>query len=607
MAIRIELFYNHIKQKVEVYADNEECDYFDYLQNKDISSWFEEYKESKLTWRGFVKELEHYLDIPVKNMEFYFYGKEELEKIFSECMQSKGVDIKHDKTIEEVSVELKKSKEFEDGKAFENNEKIEEAKAKYKIAADLGHIQASYDYARLSDDEKSVEYLKKSAENGYGDAQFTLAEYYRKGIYVEQYDREAVYWYKEACNNYHSNAQYQLAKYYSKGDFLNKDLNKAKELFEKSAKAGVVLAWLELGKHYFYNENNNEEAVVCWSNAEKENNLEAQYFLGLCYKHGMGVEVDLNKALNLFNNSSALLRSKRKIGEILLSQKNEEAFLWLNEAVEKEDIPSKIEIIKCYYYGIGVEQNYEKVIELYNSIEKESLDNNKYAQQHFIMGECYINGYYVSEDIGIARDFYEISANFNYTPAKVQLGKIYQRAINNEERNLLKSVEWFEKASQDNDIEAMYFLGSIYENENDNFKSKELNNISNKDRRKKAFEWYEKAGLLGDMNSQAKLGYFYYKEIGVDKWSYEKSAEWYEKAAKQGHAESQFKLADYYYYGHGVKKDKIYTFNLYMDSAKQGHKKARAKVIEHLKHGYGIDKNIELANQLKEQWVSEDL
>lgn len=596
--LKIEVIYNYRKKSVEIWADGNECGDIDYLQNRDIPSWFEKYSNDKFCWKGLIGELEELLGYSVENMEFDFQGDNESRKIFIQCLNEKNISTAKPKA--EQPQEVQKYQGLENGKLLEKTGKIEEAREQYKISADLGEMEACYHYGRLSDGTEAVNYYRLSAQSGYGEAQCSLATCYKTGKGVRKDENEALSLYQKASEQNIPEAQYHLAMYYMNGLLVSKNSEKAKKLLEESAKSGVVLAELQLGNCYFKGLGttvNKEVAVSWWKRAAQQGNTKAKYFLALCYLKGIGVLEEKSLALVLLEESSELMESKGKLGEILLESSNpSQGISWLEQAMEQGDIASKMELMKCYYQGLGVTKDYSKVINLYNSAWESGLDDKKYAEYHFIMGECLENGYGILEDSDKAIYYYELAAKHNHVPSKIKLGELYKKASTKRSKDIEKSLKWYESASDDGDLEAMFSIGKMYE----------TREISDKKYMNKAYEWYLRAGQQGHMESQAKLGLFFYKGWGGIKWGYKESAEWYEKAAKQGHAESQFKIAKYFYHGDGVPKDHSVAYDWYLKAAEQGHPKAQKEALWHKKKGVGTTKNHKEAQRMAEKWQYED-
>ncbi|MCA0934025.1 SEL1-like repeat protein [Vibrio alginolyticus] len=68
-------------------------------------------------------------------------------------------------------------------------------------AAGSGHIDAMFDAGLImldTDKDKGIEYIRCSAENHHGEAQYTLSEFYRNGEYVQKNIRKANYWFNKS-------------------------------------------------------------------------------------------------------------------------------------------------------------------------------------------------------------------------------------------------------------------------------------------------------------------------------------------------------------------------------------------------------------------------
>jgi len=97
-------------------------------------------------------------------------------------------------------------------------------------------------------------------------------------------------------------------------------------------------------------------------------------------------------------------------------------------------------------------------------------------------------------------------------------------------RDHAKAREWYEKAANEGDTNAMTSLGLLYENGQGVTRDYA-----------KAREWYEKAVAKGNTNAIVNLGLLYENGQGVTR-DYAKAREWYEKAADKGDASAKAKL-----------------------------------------------------------------
>lgn len=124
------------------------------------------------------------------------------------------------------------------------------------------------------------------------------------------------------------------------------------------------------------------------------------------------------------------------------------------------------------------------------------------------------------------------------------LSKYYFYGMRGLEKNIKKSVVWFEKYAENADMMAQWQIAVAYQT------GKEIpQNL------KKAVYWYEKAALQGHVLSQSKLGCLYFDGDAVDR-DYKKAVYWFEKAAEQKSVKALEKLAYCYNHGLGVEKSR---------------------------------------------------
>ena len=127
--------------------------------------------------------------------------------------------------------------QYELGKYYANAEKPAKGKAMYwfRKAAEKGHPQAVEAMADATNDSVvKIKWLLKAAEKGNAQMQYKLALAYRADAKMD----EAIKWYVKAADQGVKEAMHNLATCYFDGNGVEKDLAKAKELYEKAAKAG---------------------------------------------------------------------------------------------------------------------------------------------------------------------------------------------------------------------------------------------------------------------------------------------------------------------------------------------------------------------------------
>ena len=92
------------------------------------------------------------------------------------------------------------------------------------------------------DKEKGIVLIRRSAEQGYADAQFNLGLAYYRGEGVSQDYTQAVSWYRKAAEQGVAAAQYNLGVCYYKGEGVSQDYVQAVSWWCKAAEQGHSLA-----------------------------------------------------------------------------------------------------------------------------------------------------------------------------------------------------------------------------------------------------------------------------------------------------------------------------------------------------------------------------
>ncbi len=130
----------------------------------------------------------------------------------------------------------------------------------------------------IPDDEQAEHWFWRSAENGFDCAEYALG----KLLESENRMEEAAVQYGYAALQKNEYAEYRLAKLYLTGSGVPKDVDRAVELLDASAKRGNQYAQYTLGKVYLqgYEVGQNMELAEYWlSKAADQGNAYAQFFL----------------------------------------------------------------------------------------------------------------------------------------------------------------------------------------------------------------------------------------------------------------------------------------------------------------------------------------
>ena len=168
----------------------------------------------------------------------------------------------------------------------------------------------------------AISYLEKSAKLGNVNAQYLLGK-----LWLETGTgnlMQAVAWIEKAADGGNALAQYALAKLYRDGIHVEKDIQKALELFTLSAEQKNEYAAYQLGKLYLRNEEISKDitTAVKWLTFSSDlGNQFAQYALAKLYLAGEDVPKNISKAINLFTLSAEQKNeyAEYQLGKLYLS------------------------------------------------------------------------------------------------------------------------------------------------------------------------------------------------------------------------------------------------------------------------------------------------
>lgn len=161
--------------------------------------------------------------------------------------------------------------------------------------AKKGDIEAQLNlskfYIENSENEKASKWLYSAAKSGNKEAEELLYSFYSKEL--EKYAKEG-----------NAEAQFRTGKYYHKGEGVKENPKKAAVWYDLAASQNHALARESLGT--YYNKQLEGRAI-------NNNEPDMQYYLGLCYFNGKGININKEIAAALFEQ--AMLQGHEKAGE----------------------------------------------------------------------------------------------------------------------------------------------------------------------------------------------------------------------------------------------------------------------------------------------------
>lgn len=167
------------------------------------------------------------------------------------------------------------------------------------------------------------------------------------------------------------------------------------------------------------------------------------------------------------------------------------------------------------------------------------------------------------------------SANQGDAEAQFKLANLLMGRFKTE-----KALHYFNKASDQNHLEAHLVLGSMYERGNQ--VQQDMNLV---------IKYYKKASDLGHLESHMKLGWIYWQGIGVPK-DPKAAIEYFKKAAEKNDPKAQCKLGQIYEKGlGGIPKDEEKAIEYYKQAASQNNRDGiwgLQRISERQKYGASI-------------------
>ena len=286
------------------------------------------------------------------------------------------------------------------------------------------------------------------------------------------------------------------------------------------------------------------EAIAWYEKAAELNNVEAYLALGKIYAEGdVKVTKDMIKAIDWYKKAADLkcVEAYLALGRIYLDAdgvpkdehqairwfckaavlNNEEALKWFQEPAKLDNSDALTEL------GAFAKTEEELQCLATNGDAKDKLN----LAQRYYKGDAVI-----TKDIIKAIDWYEKAAVLGSLEAYLALGDIYVDGDEQVTKDRFKAISWYERAAALGSLEACLALGGIYA-DNDEKATKDMI---------KAIGWYEKAAALGSIEAYLSLGDIYADGDEQVTQDVSKAIGWYEKAADLKSVEAYLALGDIY-------------------------------------------------------------
>ncbi len=276
---------------------------------------------------------------------------------------------------------------YETGK----NVKVDEKKALslYKKAANMGiavaqcalglrifrYVPEGESYKASINRTQAVVWLERAAKRGFAEAQIALARAYEHGEFGHEHASLAYSWYQKAADQGHPEAQCTVANEYLIG---GSDINLAFDFFQRSAHQGYAEAQIEVGNFYYYGKNglvrNVPLARDWYTKAANQNNMTAQYYLGVTYED----EQDFVSAFNWYAQSAnaGFAEAQYRLGTlyergVCFKVELANAFACYQRAAGQGHLEAQMSLASCYHHGKGVPKNLREAMVWYQKAKEQ--------------------------------------------------------------------------------------------------------------------------------------------------------------------------------------------------------------------------------------------
>ena len=426
------------------------------------------------------------------------------------------------------------------------------------------------------DYELAFDYFSKAAKKGHMNALYNLGLCYYHGQGTTQDYDSAVVYLRKAAEMGHAMAQYKYANCYNFGfGTQGKNVSEAIKWYEMAAAQGVNLAKNNVAWLYLFHDpanslaglsitkslgfpSNYEKGIRYFKECENEGIWESSMGLGRAYSNGIGVRQDEALAIKYYEKAldhgcyNALISLGYCYGEGKGVNKNaEKSFEFYNTAAEKGLAEGAYSVALYYTLGKGVKKDYSKAISYYQKAAEQN-----YANAETNLGYLYEKGLGVNADRKKALDYYLEAGKDGDPNGYAMAGTMYYTT-----KNFSKAFEYFSKAADAGNVNAIMNLGIMYENG----EYVERNGRT-------AISYFERVLQNEQVNHIANfnLGYLYYEGcFGVAK-DYRMAYKYFEKSAEKGFANAQYYVGYMLMTGQSVTKDVRKGLEYLKKSARQG-------------------------------------
>lgn len=230
-----------------------------------------------------------------------------------------------------------------------------------------------------------------------------------------------------------------------------------------------------------------------------------------------------------------------------------------SKALGNDDADALVATGESFALGRGVDRDPEMATEWFRRALR-----FRHPRAQTLLGLAYLSGDGIEPNREEGLRLLKLAADQGYADAQYELAQ----AWHTQHVFQKQSMALFESAAHHGHLRAQVRLGELY-------KAGEMHAAASGHRShaphlQKAFEWFGKAAEQGDTEALFELGQMHAQGLGT-KQDFEPAAENFLRAASQGHAKAAFNLGFLYAHGQGVDQDYAKAYQWYRVSQLQGY------------------------------------
>ena len=350
---------------------------------------------------------------------------------------------------------------------------LEQAIKYYKMAAEIGNVNAQFNYANVLEykqDPECIKWFEKAYENGEIEAAYRIAMIYKYGEVVPKNDEMRNKWLQIAADQGYAMAQTDLGVFLINGEGIEKNEGDGIQWMQRAANTNNGLACRNMSILY-------RDGVGVKKDLDK-----ASYWaiklaksedgdIGLVYDYAVhffagdnGFPKDVNRAVELFT-AAAEQGDTLSIENVGVLYSNPElgyatdvdiAIQWFEKGANQGSKKSFANLKELY----GKKYSEEQAKQKYFEIAKKVADDG-YCSGMLETAIAYFGGIGVVKDEEEGMKYLSSAVEGEYTDAMTFYGKVLNEGAFNQEKNPIEALEMFEKAAEKGDLEAAYYAGLL--------------------------------------------------------------------------------------------------------------------------------------------------